>query len=257
VLQINFVPLPWAFARRLPPELWMLRSALEQSDCVVAVSRYVADMLRLHFGVTAAVVPPPLRIDNFPLGAGPADGVPTLLSVADFNARRKGLRVLVQAYAQVKRQIPELRLRLSGALSEEVQREVIHPLDTSTRSGIEVLGVGRLEDVPLLYQSSSVLVLPSMYEAAGMVMLEGWASGAVAVGTRHGGIPEFITPQVGTLFEPETEGEETMNVDGLAEAIHRGIKLSQTPGIREKCRTHAQRFSWEQLGPKIEELYVA
>lgn len=257
VLQINFVPLPWAFARRLPPELYVLRKALEQSDKVLAISQYVADIIHTHFGVRPAVVPPPIRIEDFPLGAGPADGVPTLLSVADFNARRKGLRVLVKAYAEVKRQIPNLRLRLSGSLSDDVRREVIDPLEPSIRADIEVLGLGRIEDVPSLYQTSSVMVLPSMYEAAGMVLFEAWASGAVAVGTRHGGIPEFITPEVGVLFDPQTDGEETMNVGGLAEAITQAIALSQTPGIRQKCRTYAHRFSWETLGPKIEELYVA
>jgi glycosyltransferase involved in cell wall biosynthesis len=88
-----------------------------------------------------------------------------------------------------------------------------------------------------------------------MVMFEAWAAGTPVVATNHGGPPEFMAEDVGVLFEPATEGQETHNADGLAEAILEGLALSERPGIRQRCRAHAGRFSWSALGPRIEAMY--
>jgi hypothetical protein len=68
-------------------------------------------------------------------------------------------------------------------------------------------------------------------------------------------LPEYFANGVGYLFDPQTEDQETHNADGLAEAIYRALELSRSPGIRERCRAHAEPFSADALGPKIESLY--
>jgi hypothetical protein len=60
---------------------------------------------------------------------------------------------------------------------------------------------------------------------------------------------------VGVLFDPGTSAEETANVDGLAEGILQALALSAQPGIRQRCRAYAERFTWGVWGPKFEELY--
>jgi hypothetical protein len=62
---------------------------------------------------------------------------------------------------------------------------------------------------------------------------------------------------VGALFEPLTGGEETTNARGLAEAILETIELADRPGTRERCRAHAERFTWQVWGPRFEHLYTS
>jgi L-malate glycosyltransferase len=100
-------------------------------------------------------------------------------------------------------------------------------------------------------------VLPSLGEPSGRVMIEAWASGTPVVASNDGGLPEFVNPEVGVLFDPKGNGQEATNEAGLADAILEGLVLSRTQRIRERCRAHAEQFSYETLGPKYEALYAA
>jgi len=256
VLQMNGIPVPAMLYRRWPPERWLVRSALRRHDRLIVCSRFVADGFLRYYGLTPEVVHCPLNTDEFAVGVGPADRQPTLLAVADFDVPRKGLRVLVRAFARVKRDVPALRLRLSGRMSEATRDGVLGDLPDAVRRDIELLGLGDPGDVPRQYREATLFVLPSMWEPSGGVMLEAWASGTPVVATRHGGLPEFVTEDVGVLFDPGSDGEEATNDEGLAHAIRAGLELASSPGVRKRCRAHAERFSWPVLGPVFEGVYA-
>ena len=255
VLQLSGAPIPAGYYRRFPPDRWIIREAIRRSDQAVACSEFVRRLVTHHYGTSPGVMTPPVDLEHFPLGAGPPDGVPTILSVADFDVPRKGVRVLVRAFARVKRNVPAARLMLSGRMSPAVRAQVTGGLSSEVARGIEVLGLGQPEDLPALYGQASVMVLPSMWEASGNAMFEAWAAGTPVVATDHGGLPEFMGEGVGLLFDPRTDGQETQNDEGLAAAILEGLALSERAGTRERCRAHAARFSWEVLGPRVEDLY--
>jgi glycosyltransferase involved in cell wall biosynthesis len=255
VLQLNGAPVPGAFHQRFPPERWLLRRAIFDADVVSVCSQFVRDLIERDYGVRPRVVTPPIRLEDFPIGDGPPDGVPTIVGAADFTVPQKGLAVLLQAFALVKRDEPRARLRLSGRMDGEACERALASLAPRVRRDVDVLGIGRIDDVSRVLREASVYVLPSMWEASGGTMLEAWASGTPVVATRHGGLPEFMHPDVGFLFDPQTEEKETHNARGLADAIVSVLALSRTAGIRERCRRHAARYSWDVLGPDIESLY--
>jgi len=256
VLQMNGVAVPGVSCYRwLPPEGRMFREALRRTDARIACSRFVRDLLLEHYGVDSEAITPPARIEAYDMGQGPPDGRPTILAAADFTVRRKGVRVLVKAFALVKRAVPDARLRLSGRMPTALASELVANLPDAVRRDIELLGLGTVNDLPRLYREASLTVLPAMAEPSGAVLGESLASGTPVVGTNHGGIPEFITPDVGVLFDPRTDGEETHNATGLAEAILEGLSLSERSGTRAKCRAHAQHYSWAAVGPSIERVY--
>ena len=180
-----------------------------------------------------------------------------ILSVADFTVRRKGVRALVKAFALIKHDQPDASLVLSGRMTAELEHELLTGLTDKVRSSIRILGLGKPGDLPILYQNASILALPAMWEPSGTVMVEAWASGTPVVATRHAGLPEFMDREVGVLFDPLTDGEETNNVEGLAEGILAGLEISGRNGIRERCREHARKFSSQRMGPMIEGLYAA
>jgi glycosyltransferase involved in cell wall biosynthesis len=256
VLQMNGIAIPGVSCYRwLPPEGAMFREALRRADARIACSGFVRDLLRDHYGVDAVVIPPPTRLEAFDLGQGPLDGRPILFAAADFDVRRKGVRALLKAFAIVKRAIPRVRLKLSGKMSARLGAELLHDLPNHVAADVELLGLGAVEDLPRLYGEASVTVLPAMWEPSGTVLVESLAAGTPVVATNHGGIPEFVTPEVGVLFDPETEGEETHNAIGLADAILQGVSLSEKEGTRAACRRHALRYGWPAAGPRIERVY--
>lgn len=255
VYQVTGPPVPSHFPR-IPPDRWLLRQAIRAADCLLVHSEFTRNIVRAHYEIGAEVIPVPVDLDAFPLGNEGRPRRPTLLCVASFDERRKGLSVLVKAFELVKKALPSAVLQCSGQMSAAVQAEVLGRVPDAVRSDIAVLGVGALQNVSSLYRSASVTVLPSMWEAYGMVVIESWASGTPVVVTNHGGLPELVQdPSLGVTFEPQTAGFETTNAAGLADAILAGLALAERPETRERCRARAEQYSWSVLGPEYEQLY--
>lgn len=249
-------PVVPAWFPRMPPDRFVVRSAIRHADRCVAHSEFTADIVRRYYGVQPAVIPVPVDLDAYTPKAGAASGRPIVLCMAAFDERRKGLRVLVDAFTLLKRELPDALLRLSGRLPDELRREVIDGLPEPVKRDIEILGMGSVADLPRLYREASVTVVPSMWEAYGMAVVESWACGTPVVVTRHGGLPELVCDaRLGRTFEPLTEDQETRNASGLAEAIVDALPLARDPATATRCRERAELLSWERLGPEYESLY--
>lgn len=256
LFQMNGIAIPGVSCRRFPPEERIWRQALDRVDERLTCSRFIGELLQRHYGKDFHAIPPPLRIQDFPFGAVPAVNQPTILSVADFTVPRKGVRVLIKAFAKLKGKVRDARLRLSGRMPDALRQELLRDLPDAVSRDIEVLGLGAAGDVPQQYRDAHVMALPAMWEPSGGSMLEAWASGTPVVAPNHGGLPEYFVDGVGVLFDPQTDGQETQNVDGLTEALIAALELSTQPGTRERCRAHAEQFSTEAIGPQLERMYA-
>lgn len=233
----------------------MYRRVLRTADALVSCSEFVRSLVLEHYRVDSLVIPPMVDVAAFDPGPVPDAAPPYLLAAGDFTVPRKGIRVLLRAFPLVKRRRPDLQLKLSGRLPERLVRERIGEMPAHVRDDVHVLGLGRPEDLPQLYAGAAVLVLPAMGEPSGTVLMEAWSAGTPVVATRHGGIPEFVDDTVGVLFDPATDGLETENAEGLAEAILAGLELGRDPQTAAACRLHARRFSGAVIGPQLEALY--
>ena len=243
---------------RIPPDRFVLRRAIRGADRCVTHSEFTAEIVRRNYAVEPAVIPVPVDVDAFtPKESCPA-GRPIILCMAAFDEPRKGLRVLVDAFALLKRDLPDAVLRLSGRLPEKVRREVVDQLPEAVGRGIEALGTGAVSELPRLYREASVTVVPSMWEAYGMAVVESWACGTPVVTTNHGGLPELVRDgRLGVTFDPLTGAQETRNASGLASAIVKALALARDPATSGRCRAQAEQFSWDRLGPRYEALYAS
>ena len=256
VMQMNGIPVPGVSCRRfIPPEGWLIRRAMRRADIRITCSEFVRRMIQTHFGEDALVLAPPLDRALWPMGRQPRADPPAVLMVANFDDRRKGLRVMLAAFESLRARIPEVRLWLSGAMSPELRNRLIDPVAPELRSAISVLGLGKPDDLKELYQRASVLALPSMREPSGTVMMESWLCGTPVVASRHGGLPEFFAEGAGYLFDPGTEGEEAVNAKGLADALESAIALAANEDVRLFCRRHGEQFTTHVLGPRYEQIY--
>ena len=130
--------------------------------------------------------------------------------------------------------------------------------DAATQAAITFNGLGQLDELPALFRSASVTVLPSVWEAFGLVLVESLAAGTPVVGARHGGIPDIIDNDlVGECFDPAPFDRESHNVDGLVAALLSVLARGKCASVRAACRARADDFSWARLGDSYERRLLA
>lgn len=170
-------------------------------DRVVAVSRSVSGFLEEEYGYPAS------RIELIPNGwAG--EPLPRRVERPEFLCvgrlrEEKGHRFLLRAFAEVCRVQPDARLRLvgGGPLRGELER-----LARSEGIAASVEFVGDVADVWTYYATAEVVVVPSLVETQGIVVLEAMAAGCPIIATRVGGIPEVVRDGItGRLVPPRDE----------------------------------------------------
>jgi glycosyltransferase involved in cell wall biosynthesis len=173
-----------------------------------------------------------------------------ILCVAMHN-EKKGLDVLLRAFAQFKdRELP-LKLLLAGDGPLRVQLEKL-ALSSGINDRVEFLGrQGRAEIKSLLY-GCELFVLPSRSEPFGIAIIEALACKKAVVATAVGGIPEIIeNGKNGILVEPD-------NPQALADAI---LAVLKDEALRIKIATNGyatvrERFRLENTGSAYEALFV-
>ena len=102
-----------------------------------------------------------------------------------------------------------------------------------------------------LLSGALCLVLPSFYEAQGIVIAEAWAQGRPVIASRVGGVPYLVEDGRDGLLYPYSD------IAALAECLRR---IAANPSLasemgragRDKARTS---LTWEVIAPRFEELY--
>ena len=167
-------------------------------------------------------------------------------------ASNKGLLDLVEAFARVAASDPTARLVLIG--EDGGMRETV--LARARARGLErrVDLTGHVEDpavVDAAYRDARLFVLPSEYEAFGLVLLEALAQGTPVVASRVGGIPEVVEDgRAGLLVPPRSP-------EALAEAI---LRLWNDRGLARRLGEYGRqaivpRYSWDALADRLDALY--
>ncbi len=199
--------------------------ALRRCDRLAAVSDSVASILRASRIPAKKIVVIPNGIDIAPFeSAAPGINLPGRLTVGmvarlDMN---KGFGPLLHALAEVAKHCPEILLIVAGdgPSKNEIEQSIV---DLQLQNNVLLLGTRR--DMPELYASFNVFILPSLNEGMPLTVLEAFASGLPVVATRIGAIPSVVQDGVsGILVDPG-------DVGSLAAAI---LKLAREPELRTR-----------------------
>ena len=154
----------------------------------------------------------------------------------------KGVDTLLHAFHNVTKSVPTAKLVIVGRGPQENSlRELQERLGLV---GVYFMGRIAREDMPCVYPGCELLVLPSIYEPFGNVVLEAMAAGLPVVGSRIGGMLETIFP--GVTGYHITPG----NVEELSGFL---IQLLMNHDLRAKM-SHAAR---ETAVSKFDDLVVA
>lgn len=248
------------YFRAVPLDAWFFSTTIRYADEVWVLSNFAQQQLKQDFNCSSALFPPPVFCTEFaenkPVNLFSTS--PSLLFVGDCNEPRKGAALLARAFASIKRTYPEATLTYSGNVGEEVRLSILQQQGVSdVQNDIHFLGRGNVDDLPELYSNATVTVLPAVWEAFGLVVVESLMQGTPVVGCNHAGIPDIIdTYEIGQLFEPEMQNGLATNQQGLEAAILAVISsIGETTA--DACKQRAQAFSWAQLGPHYLNRYQA
>lgn len=231
---------------------YMFERTVRSAEALVVPSQYIHDSLKKEYGLEGSIIPPGVDTEYFqPVPEKDLDR-PKILCMAELRVERKRVPLLIRAFKKFKESVPGAILQLSGRINRNQIQVLLDSARPDIRDSIHFLGVGKEEDVPLLYANAAMTVLPSLGEAFGMVLIESLSAGTPVVGTRDGGIPEIINnPDIGVLFE----GEDDEAVKGLCDAMLRCLELAKKPGTVSLCRRHSEKYNWNIVGKQLEKLY--
>ena len=169
----------------------------------------------------------------------------TLLYVGRLGAR-KGLDLAIRGLAATGDTQIEFLIAGTGR-HERKLRALADDLGVDDR--VHFLGYVPDEELPTLYSSADVFVLPSRYEGFGLVLLEAMACGTPVIGTKVGGIPTVVHDgEDGYLVEPD--------VRALSEAFEKVSRDdAKVKTMSELALKNAKAHSWPRTITQTEKLY--
>lgn len=168
----------------------------------------------------------------------------------------KAVDLLLRAFKILSDKIPaELEIIGDGEqrsnlqiLAEELE------LNSNYKSSVNFTGFLAQSDCARRLQSADVMVLPSLYECGGAVVLEAMSMSIPVIATKWGGPADYLDESCGILVEPKTPD---LFVRDLAEAM---TKLAKSPELRHALgKAGHQRildlFDWEVKIDKMLDIY--
>jgi glycosyltransferase involved in cell wall biosynthesis len=235
-------------------ELARRATAFASANCVIAVSEYIAGMVRAAGCPPEKVVVHYIGVDttHFTPGTGPR--LPHRVLFVGRLVAKKGVIHLVRAMREVQRAVPEAELVVAGDgdLRASLERE-------ASVAGIKAtfLGVRTPGEVRDLMRAATVVAGPSIAdqrgnnEGLGMVFIEAQSCGTPVVVSTSGGASEGVVDgETGLYFAP---GDETGLAAHLVALLRDPVRCARM-GVA--ARRHVEsRFDLRTQTARLEEIY--
>lgn len=226
---------------------------IRQAQRVIAVTKSEARYL-IGLGVKShriAVIPNGINLAEFEgkTGAKHNGEFASILYVGRVYPEQKGLETLIRAVSRIDN---STRFHLNILGEDWGGAAGIFELARSLRIQDRVEILGRLSNAELIqaYRSADLLVMPSLFEPFGIVLLEAMASGLPVVASRVGGIPEVVEEgKTALLVHPGNPDELRTAIEDLLLDDRLRRRMGQAG------RKRAQLFSWNLIVPKIQKVY--
>jgi glycosyltransferase involved in cell wall biosynthesis len=159
----------------------------------------------------------------------------------------KGHRFLFEALAAIRERIEPFELLLAGS---GPHRELLEA--EAERRGVagHVRHLGQRRDIPELISLASLVVVPSLAESFGYVVLEAMSLAKPVVASTAGGIPEVVGDSGGALLVPPADAA------ALAEAMARVLENPERAAtMGEAGQRRAAAFDFDPMIRGYERVY--
>jgi glycogen(starch) synthase len=162
-------------------------------------------------------------------------------------APQKGVSTLVEAAGLLKEPSAQVLLVGDGPERSKLERDA-ERLGVDDR--LHFVGFFAHERLPAVLAHADLLVLPSLYEELGTVLLEAMQAALPIVASRTGGIPDLIEDGVNGMLVPAGDPE------ALARAIDRLLADRDLARLLSKeAQQRAKDYDWEVLAERVLRVY--
>jgi starch synthase len=258
---------------------WVEKTAYENADGVIAVSKSMKDDVHNLYGVPAEKIrvihngvdqdeynysPDPDVLDSYQINPDK----PFVLFVGRIT-RQKGIIHLVHAIKYIH---PDTQIVLCAGTpdTEEIGREMADNIERArAESHNDIVWVSKIvprHDLIALYSQAAVFVCPSVYEPFGIINLEAMACETPVVAAAVGGIPEIVvnnetgflvpfTPVSTSNFEPRDPEQFARDLAEHINLILGDPNKMRAMGVKSRQRVE-QQFSWTSIARQTLEFYT-
>ena len=212
------------------------KRGLQAAQMVFALSEYTRDAV---IGITGSerVVLAPCGVDTNLFHPAEAPGRDYIICVARLSDPRKNVRLLLDAYAKLRRREPAAPdLYLVGDHPSEAAQ--LHLQTLGITDNIHMVGPKQGEDLAELFRNAAFFVLSSNEEGLAIVILEAMASGLPVVSTDCGGPSTAVAEGKTGFLTPVGD------VEALADAME---KLVIQPELRSQFGIEGRRVAEERF----------
>jgi glycosyltransferase involved in cell wall biosynthesis len=242
--------------------------AFKYADVTRANSPFTASKIRQITDNPCVTLPPYAELSLFLADAESAvqPHASQMILYAGVLSFRKGVHVLVQAFAKIAPRHPDATLMIIG--EGEYREEIVRLIEASgVRERIRLLPFVDQKELKRCIDSSAMVVLPSFSEGLGRILLEAMACGRPVIVSAIDAVKELISEgRNGLLVKPG-------DIQGLAERVEQLLKdpeLARALGVNGK-QSIQDRYSEtafikgyqsliataiQQLPPKVREPFV-
>jgi glycosyltransferase involved in cell wall biosynthesis len=241
-----------------------VRWAMKEADGIIVISQFVARSV-----IAAGYSPEKVycvlnsidaRIWNYDADRnlvreefGLISEAPLLVIVARLDPK-KGHRLLLEALALVRKQIPDIKLLIVGGENpgaDGVYGPVLKQLTHELNLDEHVVFTGPRSDIQDILAASDLFAMPSDGEGFGLSFVEAMAMKKPVIGLDNGGTPEVVEHGKSGLLSP------TGDVQQLAENI---LTLVRYPALGRRMGEYGrmrveQYFNPERMANDVEQVY--
>ncbi|HYF96509.1 MAG TPA: glycosyltransferase family 1 protein [Patescibacteria group bacterium] len=161
----------------------------------------------------------------------------------------KNIDRLIQAFALLKKDNPDLQLVLPGKMKDQFKRDFDSWINESlVKDSIVAPGFVSDHQLKWLYENAETYVLPSLSEGFGLPGLEAMAHGCPVASSNATCLPEIYGDAV-EYFDP-------ISTEEMANTIDKLINDQQLQeDLRAKGKKQLQKYSWRKMAEQTIDIY--
>lgn len=229
---------------------WVIKKAARKSAAVITPTRYVKDDLIAFTGIDPAKVSVTYEAADFisdaPVTVNGLSAKQFIMYVGR-PTPHKNLERLIEAYARLQAQHPDLLLVLAGKKDANYQRIEAR---VRARGLTGIVFTDFVSDAQLrwLYENCRAYVFPSLSEGFGLPGLEAMVHGAPVVASQATCLPE-VYGEAAHYFNP-------LDVRSMADAINAVLTdKALRDSLVENGKRQAAKYSWQRTAEQTLAIY--